>query len=388
MPPPNVFTIAPGPAVSRHAGAGAGGARRGRSAAPAAHDRPATDAARGALAARGVSASHGGGRRGRRRCCCRACARSAISTRMRLPSGISALGRGRGDAGDPAGDPGAAAAAAADPPRARLERAKDGTALLPGQAAALAAALARLLDMAASEEASFDRLHELAPAEYAEHWQLVLDFLEMLPRLWPPILEAEGAIDPADRRNRLLRRQARLWREAPPRAPVIAAGLMGGMPALSDLLSAVAWLDQGAVILPGLDRAASPEEWELIADGAEPSAAPDGLLLRELELTPDEVRRLAAEARSGRSPPPRPAPRPRAGDGKRSGARRMPRRAPAAASRRTGAAPRRLDRFVARPRAGRPRRRSPGCRATTAPARRTRERRSRCCCGGRSKRRA
>ena len=52
--------------------------------------------------------------------------------------------------------------------------AKDGTALLPGQAAALAAALARLLDMAASEEASFDRLHELAPAEYAEHWQLVL----------------------------------------------------------------------------------------------------------------------------------------------------------------------------------------------------------------------
>jgi len=147
--------------------------------------------------------------------------------------------------------------------------AKDGAALLPGQAAALAAALARLLDMAASEEASFDRLHELAPAEYAEHWQLVLDFLEMLPRLWPSILEAEGAIDPADRRNRLLRRQARLWREAPPRAPVIAAGLMGGMPALSDLLSTVAWLDQGAVILPGLDRAASSEQWELIAE--EPS---------------------------------------------------------------------------------------------------------------------
>src|SRR4051794_5230822 len=167
--------------------------------------------------------------------------------------------------------------------------AKDGTALLPGQAAALAAALARLLDMAASEEASFDRLHELAPAEYAEHWQLVLDFLEMLPRLWPSILEAEGAIDPADRRNRLLRRQARLWREAPPRAPVIAAGLMGGMPALSDLLSTVAWLDRGAVILPGLDRATSPDQWELIADEPSHPQHQIALLLRELELTPDEV---------------------------------------------------------------------------------------------------
>src|SRR3954452_5330933 len=69
--------------------------------------------------------------------------------------------------------------------------AKDETAMLPGQAAALAAALARLLDMAASEEADFSRLRDLAPAEYAEHWQLVLDFLEMLPNLWPPILAAE-----------------------------------------------------------------------------------------------------------------------------------------------------------------------------------------------------
>ncbi len=137
----------------------------------------------------------------------------------------------------------------------------------------------------------------------------MLDFLDMLPRLWPPMLEAEGAIDPADRRNRLLRRQARLWRETPPRAPVIAAGLMGGIPALTDLLSAVAWLDQGAVILPGLDRAADPEEWELIA--AEPGHPQHlmALLLRDLELAPDEVPDW--EPRRDRAPSFRPAPSPR-----------------------------------------------------------------------------
>src|SRR5437868_10725740 len=59
--------------------------------------------------------------------------------------------------------------------------------LLPGQAAALATALARLLDQVASEGTSFARLRELAPADLAEHWQTVLQFLDILPRAWPTI---------------------------------------------------------------------------------------------------------------------------------------------------------------------------------------------------------
>src|SRR6202040_115566 len=76
--------------------------------------------------------------------------------------------------------------------------------LLPGQAAALAAALARLLDAAASEERSFDKLRELVPDDLAAHWQTGLGFLEILPLTWPAILGAEGALDPAERRSRLL----------------------------------------------------------------------------------------------------------------------------------------------------------------------------------------
>ncbi len=115
--------------------------------------------------------------------------------------------------------------------------AKDGTALLPGQAAALAAALARLLDMAASEEASFDRLRELAPAEFAEHWQLVLDFLEILPRCGRRSSRRRARSTRPSGATGCCGGKPRLWREAPPRAPVIAAGLMGGMPALTELLS-------------------------------------------------------------------------------------------------------------------------------------------------------
>ena len=165
--------------------------------------------------------------------------------------------------------------------------------LLPGQAAALAAALARLIDAAASEAASFADLAKLAPLDLAEHWQTVLRFLDILPRHWPAILAAEGALDPAERRNRLLVRQAETWRRAPPREPVIAAGLTGGIPALVELVKVVATLEHGMVILPGLDRFVAPDAWDAVADDpAHPQYLLAGLL-RSLELAADDVREWA-----------------------------------------------------------------------------------------------
>jgi ATP-dependent helicase/nuclease subunit B len=151
--------------------------------------------------------------------------------------------------------------------------------LLPGQAAALAASLSRFIDAVATEGASFARLADLVPQELAAHWQIVHKFLEILPNLWPQILAEEGALDQAVRRNRLLQQQADLWRGSPPSDPVIAAGLTGGIPALTELLAVVAALDQGAVILPGLDRRCDEAEWRAIeADEAHPQYLMAGLL--------------------------------------------------------------------------------------------------------------
>ncbi len=176
------------------------------------------------------------------------------------------------------------------------------TELLPGQAAALAAALARLLDAAATEGANFTDLAKLAPLDLAEHWQVVLRFLDILPWRWPSVLAEEGALDPAERRNLLLRRQAEQWRRTPPRAPVIAAGLTGGIPALTELLGVVAGLDTGMVILPGLDRPASPELWDMIAtDPAHPQYLLAGVL-RALGLAADDVRDWETAGDSTRNP--------------------------------------------------------------------------------------
>jgi ATP-dependent helicase/nuclease subunit B len=162
--------------------------------------------------------------------------------------------------------------------------------LLPGQAATLAASLARLLDRVAIEGASFAKIADLVPEGLAEHWRIVHHFLEILPQHWPRILAEEEALDGASRRNRLLDQQTAAWRRSPPRHPVIAAGLIGGIPAMTELLSLVAGLDQGAVILPGLDRERDAAEWSAIEeDEGHPQHLIAGLL-RALDLTPAEVR--------------------------------------------------------------------------------------------------
>ena len=161
--------------------------------------------------------------------------------------------------------------------------------LLPGQAAALAGSLARLLDRVATEGASFEGIHDLVPESLAEHWRIVRRFLEILPQHWPGILAAEGALDPAERRSRLIEHQTSIWRRSLPRDPVIAAGLTGGFPAMTELLSVVAELEHGAVILPGLDRTRDDDEWLAIeGDESHPQHLMAGLL-KALDLTPANV---------------------------------------------------------------------------------------------------
>ena len=125
----------------------------------------------------------------------------------------------------------------------------------------LADALASLLDEAYIEEMPLDRLKELVPDELAAHWQEILNFLDIIVTFWPMILKEENVIDAADRRVRLFKAQAALWRETPPDFPVIAAGSTGSQPATAELLDAIASMENGKVILPGVDMVADEESF-------------------------------------------------------------------------------------------------------------------------------
>ena len=170
---------------------------------------------------------------------------------------------------------------------ARLIMARPNNDATPEQAMFLAVELARLLDQVHTERLEFSKLEQLVPDTFAEHWRVTLEFLTILTELWPGLIAAESALDPADRRNRLLEARARQWQGAPPAGPVIAAGSTGSIPATADLLVTIARMPEGRVVLPGLDRDASDDAW----DNLGPSHSQYGIaqLIRHLGVDRAEV---------------------------------------------------------------------------------------------------
>jgi ATP-dependent helicase/nuclease subunit B len=131
----------------------------------------------------------------------------------------------------------------------------------PAQALSLARELGRLLDELAIEGISFDRLEGLVEGNFASHWQRTLKFLAIVGEHWPRMLAERGQIDAIERRTQAIRAQAMRWREHPPATPVIAAGSTGSQPATRELLSVIAGLPQGKIVLPGLDRDMDERSW-------------------------------------------------------------------------------------------------------------------------------
>ena len=139
--------------------------------------------------------------------------------------------------------------------------AADSEPIAAGQAARLAAELARLLDQVETERLDFGALASLVPEDYAVHWQRTLGFLRILTDAWPTLLKAEGCDNPAAHRDAVLTAQAERWRRHPPAGHVVAAGSTGSIPATAALISVVARLPQGAVVLPGLDQRLDAQTW-------------------------------------------------------------------------------------------------------------------------------
>ncbi len=134
------------------------------------------------------------------------------------------------------------------------------------EALRLAQDLARTLDQLTIEQVRPDRLRDFAAdlPDLSLHWQASLERLSPILDQWPALLRRRGAIDLAERRNRLLEAVARRWRERPPERFVIAAGITTTAPAVAKLLAIVARLPEGAVVLPSLDISMPDEEWDAL----------------------------------------------------------------------------------------------------------------------------
>jgi len=178
----------------------------------------------------------------------------------------------------------------------------------------LGADLARTLDALLVEEIAPAELRTAVEetSELATHWEKSLEKLRLIYDAWPHILADNGLIDLAERRNRLLHGLADSWKSAPPAGFTVAAGITTAAPAVAALVSRVARMPDGMVVLPGLwlEDVLPEEEWGALGpgeDGRGETAHPQfhlKLLLDRIGVNRAEVQRWRWSGRAA-SPPAR-----------------------------------------------------------------------------------
>jgi ATP-dependent helicase/nuclease subunit B len=129
------------------------------------------------------------------------------------------------------------------------------------EAMRLAGELARTLDQLHVEGVAPQRLREIDVGELTEHWARSLKVFELVLDRWPKELARLGRIDLTDRRNRLLGRVAKRWRESPPPGFVVAAGISTTAPAVAAVLRTVAFMPSGRVVFDALDTGMPEAQW-------------------------------------------------------------------------------------------------------------------------------
>jgi ATP-dependent helicase/nuclease subunit B len=135
----------------------------------------------------------------------------------------------------------------------------------PQQTQSLAASLAELIDVMETEEISFDRLPEAYLIDLAVHREAILSLFDLVSKKLPALLMNENLMGAKERRSRLIRLEVKRLTENPPQGPIIAAGSTGTIPATRELLKTISTLENGAVILPGLDQGMDAKSWEAVS---------------------------------------------------------------------------------------------------------------------------
>ncbi len=158
------------------------------------------------------------------------------------------------------------------------------------KAVQVALGLSQLLDEFYQYETDLSKLEDLVPEQaFATHWHETIQFLDIIRSVWPQILAERGQIDEMDRRIRLIRA---FTKKVPfIQTPIIAAGLDGAIPAVIDLIKALSLNDKNMILLNGLNKKLTKEDWQKIPP--QHYQYPIKKLLDALNITPAEVLTLS-----------------------------------------------------------------------------------------------
>lgn len=119
--------------------------------------------------------------------------------------------------------------------------------------------LANLMDEMQSEGVTPDAIQALDVSDQSGHWNRALEFVRLIQQYFGEA--AEQNPDAEARQHMVVQRLSHDWAINPPSHPIIIAGSTGSRGATHLLMTAVAKLPQGAVVLPGYDFGLPDHVW-------------------------------------------------------------------------------------------------------------------------------
>ena len=131
----------------------------------------------------------------------------------------------------------------------------------------LAYELASLIDEAALHNLDWRKLEALGQefsANLSEWWLLSYDFLKIATEQLPQILLARGELDIGQANWQRFYHKAQAVKQG--QASIIALGSSGAVPCVAMLLEAIAFSENGAIVLPGLDRDLQDDVWQSLGN--------------------------------------------------------------------------------------------------------------------------
>ena len=152
----------------------------------------------------------------------------------------------------------------------------------PADAIWLGRSLFELIQAVETEECDFAGLDSVVEADLQQWWQLTAEFLRIAREFWPALLNEISRSSPAGHHNVMIDLFTRGLAAA--HRPVIVAGSTGTRPSTARLIATVASLDQGAVVLPGLDHAMRPSHWQALSRAATDLTSPDGRIVADVTI--------------------------------------------------------------------------------------------------------
>ena len=159
----------------------------------------------------------------------------------------------------------------------------------------LAQSLHAFLDEMQAEGVSPGDIAALDVTDQSGHWERAQRFLNIVTHYFNTETEAPDA---AGLNRMALAAKLERWAQTPPTHPIIVAGSTGSRGAAFRLMSAVAHLPQGAVVLPGFDFHTPHHVWDTLTDNITNAEAMQGedhpqfrfaRLMHHLNVPPDRV---------------------------------------------------------------------------------------------------